>query len=34
NHLGVFFIFFLNKPKTTKNFEKMFFFLSFGYKIL
>ncbi|CAI9616430.1 unnamed protein product, partial [Staurois parvus] len=31
NHLWVFY-FFLNKPKTTENFEKKFF-LSFCYKI-
>ncbi|CAI9583848.1 unnamed protein product, partial [Staurois parvus] len=28
------FNFFLNKPKTTENFEKKNFFLSFRYKIL
>ncbi|CAI9550521.1 unnamed protein product, partial [Staurois parvus] len=34
NHLWVFY-FFLNKPKTTENFERnKTFFLSFCYKIL
>ncbi|CAI9549430.1 unnamed protein product, partial [Staurois parvus] len=34
NHLG-FFYFFLNKPKSTENFEKKKkFFFSFCYKIL
>ncbi|CAI9597060.1 unnamed protein product, partial [Staurois parvus] len=33
NHLRDFY-FFLNKPKTTENFEKKKCFLSFCYKIL
>ncbi|CAI9562141.1 unnamed protein product, partial [Staurois parvus] len=33
NHLWDFY-FFLNKPKTTENFEKKKFFLSFCYTIL
>ncbi|CAI9572604.1 unnamed protein product, partial [Staurois parvus] len=33
NHLWAFYVL-LNKPKTTKHFEKNFFFLSFCYKML